>query len=153
MWTPRWLASNAIDGRRGADHACRRSSVWKRRSMRSHGWVHGFATTAKTASRWPSWCRRRCTLSIAVASKPSRLITVIWILLLVTKFFLLCAKAVSLQKILWYHCEGGFTSASAFHWFLVLVGRARHSSPIILDISGLGRPGCFATTAAWWCWR
>ena len=40
------------------------------------------------------------------------------------------------------------TSASFFQWFLVSIGDALQASPMILEISGLARPGFCATTAA-----
>lgn len=45
------------------------------------------------------------------------------------------------------------TSACFCHIFLVSCGLSRHISPIIFEISGFGFPGCWATTAAWLCWR
>lgn len=39
------------------------------------------------------------------------------------------------------------TSAKAFHWSLLSGGRARHCSPMILEISGFASPGFWATTA------
>jgi hypothetical protein len=45
------------------------------------------------------------------------------------------------------------TSASAFHSSFVLAGSERHCSPMILEMSGFGRPGFWATTEACWCCR
>ena len=45
------------------------------------------------------------------------------------------------------------TSAKAFHLFFSSSGSLFHCSPMILEMSGLAKPGLRATMAAWWFCR
>lgn len=52
------------------------------------------------------------------------------------------------RTIVWAFFGMVLTSASAFHSFLSSAASCLHCSPMILEMSGLGKPGCCATVAA-----
>lgn len=78
------------------------------------------------------------TACAAIPAIPSRLVSVVWILLLMAGFFLLGIVSNA------YLAGSMFlkpTSASAFHLLLSSSERDLHCSPMILEISGFARPG------------